>query len=132
MLSKEAIVGAKDLPREKANVPEWGGDVLVRGLTSAERDAYMDAHVRIEGMAGGRPTVTIANSEALLVAKCLIKEDGSRLFKDSDAPLLAEKSGAVVHRLCDIAERISGLGADDLKAMEKNSEAPQGVDSASD
>ncbi len=132
MLSREAIIEAKDLPQEVVDVPEWGGEVLVRGMSSAERDAYMDAHVKIEGMVEGKPTVTIANSEALLVAKCLINEDGKRLFKDSEAPILAKKSGAVVHRISAIVERLSGLGAEDLKAMEKNSETPQGEDSASD
>ncbi len=106
--------------------------MLVRGMSSRERDAYMDAHVKVSGMAGGSPTVTIANSEALLVTKCLIDKDGNRLFTDADAPALGEKSGAVVHRLSAIVERLSGLGIDDLKEMEKNSEAPQGGDSDSD
>jgi len=30
ILSKDAILAADDLPRETVNVPEWGGEVLVR------------------------------------------------------------------------------------------------------
>lgn len=124
-------MAAKDLPRETVKVPEWDGEVIVRGMSSAERDSYMDAHVKISGMAGQQPKVTIASSEALLVAKCLVKEDGTRLFTDAEACVLAKKSGAVMHRLSAIVERLSGLGEEDLKAMEKNSGNPQGEDSAS-
>ena len=40
ILSKEAILAADDLPREKVNVPEWGGEVLVRTMSGTDRDAF--------------------------------------------------------------------------------------------
>ena len=38
-LDKAAILTADDLGRREVAVPEWGGTVLIRGLTGAERDA---------------------------------------------------------------------------------------------
>ena len=130
MLKKEEIVSAQDLPIEEVSIPEWKGVCLVRGLNSGDRDKYMDSHVKIEAGAKGKdPKVTIANSEALLVAKCLVDEQGNRLFKDSDAPLLAKKSGGAIHKLVVVIERLSGLGKD---SDVENFESPQGEGSDTD
>ena len=43
MLTKEAILAADDLPREKVDVPEWGGEVYVRALTGAQMQPVEDA-----------------------------------------------------------------------------------------
>lgn len=130
MLSKEQILKTDDLPRRVVKTPEWGGEVLVRGLASGERDAYMDSHVKIEaGSQGSSTKVTIANSEALLATKCIIDADGKRLFTDGEAEMLAKKSGSVIHRIVGVIEQISGLL--DAEQTEKNSETPQGDDSAS-
>lgn len=113
MISKEAIIDKVDLPTEEVFIPEWDETVLVRGMTAGERDKYMDAHVKIEGTVGGQPRVTIANNEAMLAAKCLVDENGKRLFSDADAKLLAEKSSMAIHRISQVAERLSGLSAED-------------------
>ena len=39
-LNRAAILEAKDIPTETVPVPEWGGDVIVRGLTGDELDDY--------------------------------------------------------------------------------------------
>ncbi len=128
LLEKDAILKADDLPRETVKVPEWDGDVLVRGLTSKQRDEYMDSHMKIEATVGGKPKVTIANSEALLAVRCIISEDGNRMFSDSDANRLAQKSGAAIHRIVEVIERLSGLVDKTSEEAAKNSETPQGDD----
>ena len=40
LLTKEQILRVKDIETRKVNVPEWGGDVMVRSLTGAERDYF--------------------------------------------------------------------------------------------
>ena len=37
MLTRDAILNAADLKTEAVPVPEWGGDVLVRGLTGVSQ-----------------------------------------------------------------------------------------------
>ena len=129
MLDRQSIINAQDLPIEKVPVPEWGGSVLLRGLNSGQRDRYIDEHVKIESK-GGRPEVSIASSEALLVSMCIVDKDGNRIFSDTDAPALAAKSGKVLHRLAAIIEQMSGLGkkADDVGNFPKT----DGDDSGSD
>ena len=39
-LTKDQILEANDLQSESVTVPEWGGDVLVRTMTGADRDAF--------------------------------------------------------------------------------------------
>lgn len=38
MLSREQILGCSDIPTEIVKVPEWGGEVMVKGLTGSQRD----------------------------------------------------------------------------------------------
>ena len=42
MLTQEQIRAASDLKTEEVYVPEWGGSVLMRGMTGTERDAWED------------------------------------------------------------------------------------------
>ena len=37
MLTRKQILECADIPTEIVKVPEWGGEVLVKGLTGAER-----------------------------------------------------------------------------------------------
>lgn len=40
ILNRLDILGSDDLHLEKISVPQWGGDLFVRILTAAERDAF--------------------------------------------------------------------------------------------
>ena len=39
-LTKNAIVAAVDLTKERADVPEWGGYVFISSMTGTDRDAW--------------------------------------------------------------------------------------------
>ena len=114
-LNAEQILAAQDIPSETIDVPEWGGKVVVRGLSAAEKDAYDRAIVQVDSK--GNTTIgRLDNIRALLVVRCLVDEDGERLFKDSQARELGEKSSAVVGRLWRIATRLSGMSAEEAEA----------------
>ena len=49
ILGKKAILAAQDIPTEPVAVPEWGGEVLVRGLSGADRDAFEASVVEQKG-----------------------------------------------------------------------------------
>ena len=106
LLTKDAILAAKDVATETVHVPEWGGDVCVRGMTLAARDALS----RSAGQ-------NVSNAE--LLRHCLVGEDGAPLF--ADAAGLEGKSPEVVDRLTVVALRLSGLSKDSAEAAEKNS-----------
>jgi hypothetical protein len=116
-LSKDAILAALDLPREVVAVPEWGGEVLVQGLTGAQKDEFeMSLYVR----KGERLVYQPANVRAKLVARCIITDQGERVFGDADIEALSRKSAAALDRCYEACSRLSGLSPKDLGELEKN------------
>jgi len=123
MLDKNQICSADDLPRETVDVPEWGGKLFIRGLTSAERDDYELAILNPEFHDKGvKAHWNMKNTKARLVALCLESAPGERVFSDTaeGEKVLGDKSAGVVARLYEVAQRLSGLSAEDVKELEKN------------
>lgn len=128
LLSKNAILGAKDLPHEDVPVPAWGGTVRVRTMTGAERDEFRASVAASDGETG----VPIGQfSAALLVATC-VDESGARLFTTSDMAALQAKAAAALDAPAAVAMRLNGLGANAVDAAQKNSLSGQSADSGSD
>lgn len=132
-LNRDAILGVSDLQTEKVDVPEWGGEVIVRGLTGEERDAFEASRrqVRNAGTPKAEVVLVLDNTRASLLVKCLIDEHGERLFTDRDAPALGQKNGAVLDRLFDVASRLSGMSDDEAEAIEGNSETASDASTSS-
>ena len=128
LLTREAILAASDLVTERVLVPEWGGEVLVRSLTGAERDAFEAASFITRGQTR---EVNLANLRARLLALALVDETGSALFVEADIVALGRKNARVLDRLFEIAQRLSGLGPKDIETLAKNSEpGPNGGSSS--
>jgi hypothetical protein len=127
-LSRDDILKAEDLRTEEVDVPEWGGTVLVRGLTGRERDEYEGSVLE---QRGSRLVPNTANVRAKLAVKCVIDEDGNRVFADTDANALGEKSGAAIDRVFEVASRLSGLGDTDVKELTEDFGAAAGSGSSS-
>jgi len=122
MLTRAAILQADDLPREKVDVPEWGGFVFVRTLTAGERDEFESEMVLFAGK--GKTTTNMGalkRTRARLCARAMCGEDGQRIFSDEDVEALAAKSAAALDRVYEVAARLSKIGAKDLEELEKNS-----------
>ncbi|MFJ5644034.1 hypothetical protein [Streptomyces sp. NPDC093223] len=134
-LNRDAILGAVDVQTEKVDVPEWGGDVIVRGLTGDELDAFQGSIRQFRPTFDGKGMEAVLIQEGMrakLLTKCLIDEAGERLFTDQDASALGAKNGSVIDRLYDVAARLSGLSEEEKEALEGNSEtATEGAASTS-
>lgn len=111
MLDRKSIFKAVDLDVKEVSVPEWGGEVCVRGLTARERDQF-------EASIGS--SANLDNLRARLVVLSVCDENGDRLFKDSDAIELGKKNAQVVNRLFDIARSMSGMSDQDVSELEGN------------
>jgi hypothetical protein len=109
MLTKDQILEVSDLKTETVAVPEWGGDVAVRSMTGADRDAFETAMITVG--ADGTRTPDMKNIRAKLVALTLVDGAGNRLFETSDIERLALKSAAALERIFDVAQRLNGMGA---------------------
>lgn len=116
MLSKEQILAANDRTEETVNVPEWGGDVVVRSMSGHDRDAIDAAMLDAQNNGGN----AAENYRARVVAACVVNADGSRMFDDADIVELGGKSSLAISRVFDAAQRVSGLGKAGIERAEKN------------
>lgn len=117
LLSKAAILAAEDLPTEVVDVPEWGGAVMVRGLSGRERDAF---EADVQEIRGKSVSVNRQNFRAKLLTRCLVDEDGKRIFGPDDVAALGAKSAVAIDRVMEAALRLSGMGATDVQEMTEN------------
>ena len=135
LLTREQILGAEDLPFEIVEVPGWGGEVGVQGLTGKERDAFeLSCTERRKGK-GGKETVTMKldNVRAKLVCRCVVDGPGGGLiFSEADVEALGNKSALELQRVFDVARRLSGLTDGDVEELSKNSESDQSDGLSSD
>ncbi len=117
LLSKDAILGAADVATEEVTVPEWGGNVLVRGLTGAERDAFESESVQTNGR---NTKMNLRNVRARLVVLSVVDGEGKRLFGFHDIERLGEKSARALDRIFAVAMRLSGLREGDVEELAEN------------
>ena len=111
MLDRKDIFKVVDLDIKEVSVPEWGGDLCIRGLTARERDHF-------EASIG--TSANLDNLRARLVVLSICDDKGERIFKDSDAIELGKKNAQVVNRLFDIARSMSGMSDKDVEELEGN------------
>ncbi len=132
LLSKDEFLKAEDLaPKEVdlSDLPGYNGSMLVRGMTGRERDAFEISMTEQRGRGPGTPN--LANLRAKLVARCVVDEDGNRVFTDADAVALGDKSGAAIIRLFAVASTLSGMGEDDMKEIARDFTPANGASSSS-
>jgi hypothetical protein len=128
VLSRADILGATKTPREVVFVKELGGEVIVRGMTGAERDAFEASC--FEGR-GKKREFSMRNLRAKLVAFCCVDDSGKRIFSDDDVPTLGEVRADVVDRLFGVAQRLSGLREEDAEELGLSSATPTTSDTSS-
>lgn len=127
-LTKEQILGAKDLITESIHVPQWGGYIRVRGLTAGERDRF-EASLFIQDK-NGKQIFQGRNLRARLVSAGIVDEDGNRLFTEAEVDHLGRKSAGALEILFDRIRELSGMSEEDIKELEGNSNG-QSDDSSS-
>lgn len=121
ILTKADILGAADLARELVEVPEWGGSVYVQAMTGTERDAFEESIIEIRQSGKGVTTKSVLkNMRAKMCARCIVGEDGARLFGDPEIAELGEKSAAALDRVFAVAQRLNGMGQDDMEELAGN------------
>ena len=123
---RDKILAAQDIPSEPVNIPEWGVDVVVRGMSAGERITLMqnafDQTTQQVNMSIVYPDVVVA---------CTFDPDSSEpVFTDADKPLILSKSSAAVERLANVGLRLSGIGKDEQDAAGKDSSKSQNEDSS--
>lgn len=129
-LKRDDILKAQDILTEKVPVPEWGGDVCVKGMTGTERDAFESSIVSSNGK---KTSVNMVNIRAKLAAQTICDENGERLFTDADdVKVLGAKSATALQRVFEVAQRLSGIGDDAIQELAEGLQKNPLEDSPSD
>ena len=131
-LGREDILKAVDLDTELVEVPEWGGEVWVRGMTGSERDAFEASIIFPDRKSGEAGKVDMKDLRAKLCAKSMCNEEGKLIFSESDVKALSQKSAVALQRVFKVAQKLSGIGDDDLEDMKESLEERPFDNSASD
>ena len=118
MLSRNEILEASDLQKQEVSVPEWGGSVMVYGMTAGDKDTYEESMIS----SVKSQIVTLKDATARLCSLCCRDEDGTRLFTAEDIDALSEKSAVALNRISTVAQKLSGMGKGELEQIVKNSE----------
>ena len=71
LLTRDQILQAEDLPSETVTVLEWGGSVIVRGLTGSERGKFQNSILSQNGKAPGVGNVDMKEAETIEFKKSL-------------------------------------------------------------
>lgn len=125
-LTAEAILALDDLELIELPIPEWGRTVWIKTMTGKERDKYEEGLVRTRGRGRNQTReMAIGNARAQLAVRVVCDKDGNRIFNDSHADALGNKSAAALQRIWDVAADKSRISPDDLDEMLGNSETDQ-------
>lgn len=121
LLTKDQILAADDIKVERVHIPDWGGDVMVRGLTGEQRDEW-EASLTMRAGRGPKAEMVpnMRNFRARLVVLCVVDETGQLLFGPQDVATLAKKSGAPLDKLYGVAARLSGITDSDVEELTKD------------
>jgi hypothetical protein len=132
VLNREQIRAAQDRKPVPVQIPEWGGEVLVRGLSGTGKADYSVWATQIKTTPDGRLIYKADNSGLEMDAPTLDRyklakyklitltaedDSGTLMFDESDMGWLAEKSGAATERLFDVAAALSGLSNADVTKL---------------
>ena len=112
LLSRDQIRAAvtAGLPRKTLHVPALGGDVTVRGMSGKELTLFQDS--LWTGKGKKRKVVTV-NIQAKMAVRCVLNEDGTRMFTDEDVDWLGDLRGDALVKIFDAIQTLSGMSTDD-------------------
>lgn len=114
-LSRDAILAVDDIQTREVFVPEWGDSVFIKGMTGAERDAFEAANRDSSG------NQKLTNFRARFLVRCIVNENGTRIFSDADAAALGKKSSGALNRLWDVSNELNGTSEEAQDETEGNS-----------
>ena len=118
-VTREMLLTPVQRPQEIVSLPELGDgvQVIVTGMTAKERSEFDQQFVSRKGDTMHK---RVAEGRERIVVACCRDEEGNRLFTSDDVAQLGKQSGLIIERIVDVAQRISGIGKNDLEEAAKN------------
>ncbi len=116
LITKDEIWNSDDLKSELVDVSEWkeGAEIRMTEWSSFLRDRFEASCI---GKNGGE---NLVNIRARMVAACATDENGELLFNEKEVVILGTKSGKIVNRLYEAAQRLNNYTDSDVDELAKN------------
>lgn len=133
-LTADEIDEIDDIVIEPHPVPEWGENrgVYVRSVSAEER-GKIEADAAMFKESKGRNPTFAQNFTVKMAWLGMCDSHGNRLYgKTSDVARLQKKNAAVIARIAEHVQRLSGFSKEDVETLEKNLNGAQLSDSATD
>jgi hypothetical protein len=120
-LTREQILSNKSFRSKTIEIPEWGGEVRLKAMSGADREAMES--VVYEDVGGKLQIKKGVSYMAEMLLRTWCDDDGNLLFKPDEINLIQEKDSVILARIFKVAAEVNGLSGDEEKVIEKNSEA---------
>lgn len=98
------ILESDDIPKETLHVPQWGVEVLIQGMTGAERADLIRQFRNDNGSLNFEKLYPV-----MIVHTVCDPSSGERIFDMNDVAAINEKSGQALERVAKVALRLSGM-----------------------
>lgn len=108
MLTRAQILEAQKLKTQTVPAPEWGGEVIVKELTSTERLELFDIIAAKSGGLTEREQNLLFG--ALFVCRTAVDDKGKRIFEDEDAETLMLKNEKTLTLVANASGKLNGIG----------------------
>jgi hypothetical protein len=119
LLSREDILLAEDLKKERVEIPEWGGYVYVSTMTGLARDKYESSLLAKDEE--GKHVQDLKNMRAKLVCATVVDDQGNLLLNEEDVEAIGGKNAAVLDRITEASSKLNAVTDEDLEEIAKNS-----------
>jgi hypothetical protein len=116
VLAAADIVSAKSRDVSRVAVPQWGGDVFIRGMSLGEREKF-ERWVRDRSREDSSPDD--GGIRAALVCMALCDEQGNRLFTLDDAKQFSEHHWAPLEMLVAEIDKIDAISERAIKELKE-------------
>lgn len=113
--TQEAFEEADEIPTGYGRLQN-GKFVKLIGLSGIDRDKWERDVLK---MHKGKKQV---NVRGLLVARCMVNSKGERIYPDTHALKLGQKSSATLQPLFRLAQELSGFSDDEIDELEEDLE----------
>lgn len=115
-LTRDRILAVQDFATEVVDVPEWGGQVLVRELSASEVEKIGFDMATPDGGVDARKARGVMQQ---VVVWAVIDENNESVFNKNDVKELGQKSYPAIQRIASAIMRLSGLTAEEEEAEDE-------------
>lgn len=112
LLTKSKILNAKDFKLREVEVPQWGGSVMIKTLSSFDKGLF-------EQKTSGA-NLDLSTIMAEYAAMIICDEKGNRLFTAEDVMELAGKSAFALEHIFNEGRDLNNFTEEDLEALAGN------------